>query len=177
MKEEVPRLSFERLRRAVTLVCVVAIVGFGMEVGLNQIALDPALILRDRSNDFLVPTAAGAASDSGQSAINQVLRKPLFIQGRGIEPSRTAATVMPTPPTSDPAIRLLGVQLSSEARLAFIQLSDSDHTLRAIEGQSIGSWILAQILRDHIELTRKSETRSIYLGDTRAPADDEAASP
>jgi hypothetical protein len=177
MKEEVPRLALERLRRAVTLVCTAAIVGLAAEVGFNQLAPDPDPSLRDRSNDFLIPMTAGSASDSGQAAIDEVLRRPLFIQGRGVDPPPTAAPVMPTPPESNPEIRLLGVQLSSEARLAFIQLGDSDRTLRVVEGQSIGPWVLAHILSDHVELTRESETHSIYLGDTKPPSDDEATSP
>jgi hypothetical protein len=71
----------------------------------------------------------------------------------------------------------VGIQLSSDARVALLRVSDADRTLRAVEGQFIGSWMLTRIFGDHVELTRKSETRSIYLGDVRPPGEDAAAGP
>ena len=177
MIDEVQRLMLERVRQAVTAVCIVAIIGFGIEIGLGQIAPDPDPVLRNRTGDFLLSTGSMDGPDRSQTAIDGALHRPLFIQGRGVGPPRVATAVAIPPSTPDVEIRLLGVELSGVARLAIIQLSDSDHLLRAVEGQPIGSWILARIFGDHIDLTRKSESRSIYLGDTKPPIDDEAADP
>ena len=124
-----------------------------------------------------IPTGSSAPANGDHAAIEEALRKPLFIQGRGIDLPPVAAPVVSPPQEPDPEIRLVGVQLSSDARLALIRLSDADRTLRAVEGQFIGSWILTRIFNDHVELTRKSETRSIYLGDARPPGEDGAAGP
>jgi hypothetical protein len=177
MIDEVPRLLLERVGRAITLVSVVAIIGIGIEIGLSQTAPDTSPVPRNRASDFLIPTAPSAPADSSHAAIDEALRKPLFIQGRGIDQPRVTATVVSPPQEPEPEIRLVGIQLSTDTRLALLRLSDADRTLRAVEGQFIGSWMLTRIFGDHVELTRESETRSIYLGDTRPPGEDGAASP
>jgi hypothetical protein len=177
MTGEVRRLLLERVGRAVTLVSLIAGVGIGIEIGLSQTAPDTGPVPRDRASDFLIPTGSSAPADSNHAAIEEALRKPLFIEGRGIDLPQVAATVVSPPQESEPDIRLVGVQLSSDARLALVRLSDGDRTLRAVEGQFIGSWMVTRIFGDHVELTRKSESRSIYLGDARPPGEDGAAGP
>jgi len=170
-------LLLERAGRAITLVCVVAVVGAGIEVGLGLTGPDTGPVLRNRASDFLIPAGPGAPANGNRAAIEEALRKPLFVQGRGSEPPRVMAAVIAPPQEPDPEIRLVGVQLSSDVRLALIRLSDADRTLRAAEGQYIGSWMLTRIFGDHVELARKSETRSIYLGDTRSPGEGGVAAP
>src|SRR5690348_15301325 len=107
MMGEVPRLLLERVGRAITLVSLSAVIGLGIEVGLSQTVPETGPVPRDRASDFLIPAGSSAPADSNHAAIEEALRKPLFIEGRGIDLPQVAATIVSPPQEPEPEIRLV----------------------------------------------------------------------
>jgi hypothetical protein len=179
MKHEMPRIAVGRLRRVAAIAGALAVIGVGSEAALLYMHRHVEVVPSDRSKEFSFVPGAGSASETNQASIDLILADPLFVQGRGKAPPPVTAVVQPLeppPPAPEPEIHLVGIQLSERARLAIIQLSDSDRAVRAVEGQPVAGWIVARILPDHVELTKETRTRSVYLGDTKAPSEDEATS-
>ena len=180
MRYETPRLALGRLRRAAALACVVAAIGVGLEAAIFFSQAEPDPFPHDRSKEFSIAPPAAAVADNSQAAIDTTLAKPLFVQGRGDAPLPVAVSLPPPPPPPPAApeaeIRLVGVQISENGKLAILQLSDAEGALRAVEGQPVAGWTVARILRDHVELTKESRSRSIYLADTKPPVDEESES-
>jgi hypothetical protein len=168
MKLQSSPISVRRLQATVIVAILLTAVGVAAESVLLQHAYSGAAIVQvaDRSAEFALPPLASPKVAIDQSVTRAILAKPLFSQGRGLASPATAEATAPEPSPPEAAIRLMGVHISSSTRVAILQLENSATALRAVEGQPIGKWILEHIYPDHIDLTRGSSIRTIYLGDS-----------
>lgn len=98
------------------------------------------------------------------------VERPLFEQKRRryVEPPPPPSVIPPLPPATAPsssaapppdpnAFRVVGIIVGGKRSTALVIKAGTEQTLRVEEGQTVDSWVVDKIQRDHIVMSRNKD--------------------
>jgi len=96
----------------------------------------------------------------------EVLERPVFFRDRTLPPEPEPELVT-TAPLQPLRLRLEGVAISSESRVAVLRNTASNQLLNLAEGTSHDGWMLEKVSADSALFRRGSQTSELLLDDGR----------
>lgn len=100
----------------------------------------------------------------------EILERPVFFPDRKLPPEPELETVVAEPP-QPLRLRLEGVAISGENRVAVLRITSSNQLLRLAEGESHDGWLLESVDADRAVFKRDAEVAELFLdtegGNTR----------
>ncbi len=126
----------------------------------------------DLSNKYLVAETA-QPTPPPLSDFDEMIKRNLFVEGRGKAPVASAQQNQPTPaatpvqPTVTLQAVLVAVILTPGKQLAWLETIPGQPVARLSVGESIAGWRLIAIHADRVDLQNSGVTKTLYLRDTK----------
>ena len=141
--------------------------GLLLMIALAEITiLDPAdsatySVTANTNAELLKPVKIGYIPESSGN-FTHILERPLLFEGRRM-PAAPVVAAQPIKPQAPLSLKLEGIAISSDRRIALLRNTSDNQLLQLVEGMSHDGWTLQELNSASGRFTRGNDTAEVLL--------------